>query len=204
MESKVVDALNEEHLLLQQASLGNRTAFTSLYTFYLPKLYKYVYPFASFCKEDTEELLHDIFMKIWERKEELPKIKSFNSYLYRMAKNKLVNLHEHKKVKEKAFNYIIHHSEVSGNHADDNYIYSQYREIIHQAIDALPPKRKRIFEMSSYEELSQDEIAKELKISKSMVKKQLYAATRHIKEYLRIHADLTAFLAFCVASGLLY
>lgn len=193
----MVTALKEELLLLQEASAGSRAAYTTLYTFYLPKLYKYIYPFVRFSKEDTEEILHDMFMKIWERKEELSKIKSFNSYLYSMARNKLINLHEHSKVKQKAIEYIVHHTELTGNSADNDYIYAQYQEVMKRAVDALPPKRKRVFEMSTYEELSQDQIADELQISKSMVKKQLYSATRYVKEYLRLHTDLTACIALC-------
>ncbi|MDR6783035.1 RNA polymerase sigma-70 factor (family 1) [Pedobacter africanus] len=203
MDSNVVSVLKDENRLLEEAAAGSRTAYTILYTFYLPKLYKYILPFTRFSKEDTEEILHDIFMKIWERKEGLSGIRSFNSYIYSMARNKLVNLHEHSKVKQKAFDYIVNHSELSGNSADQNYIYSQYREVMQRAIDALPPKRRQVFEMSTYEELSQDQIATELKISKSMVKKQLYAATRHVKEYLRLHTDLTVFMGLCFASGLI-
>ena len=198
----MVTALKDEVLLLQEASAGSRAAYTSLYTFYLPKLYKYIYPFVRFSKEDTEEILHDMFMKIWERKEGLSKIKSFNSYLYSMARNKLVNLHEHGKVKQKAIEYIVNHSDVAGNSADGNYIYAQYEEVMKKAIETLPPKRRRVFEMSTYEELSQDQIAIELKISKSMVKKQLYSATRHVKEYLRLHTDLTIFIALCFTAAL--
>ncbi|WP_316815529.1 RNA polymerase sigma-70 factor [Pedobacter nyackensis] len=202
MESKVGTALKEELLLLQEASAGSRAAYTTLYTFYLPKLYKYIYPFVRFSKEDTEEILHDMFMKIWERKEDLSKIKSFNSYLYSMARNKLINLHEHSKVKQKAIEYIVHHTDTTGNSADHNFIYAQYQEVMKKAIDALPPKRKRVFEMSTFEELSQDQIANELQISKSMVKKQLYSATRHVKEYLLLHTDLTAFIVLCIAAAI--
>lgn len=194
---KVVNALKDEHLLLHEASSGDRVAYTTLYTFYLPRLYKYIYPFVRSSKEDTEEVLHDIFMKIWEKREELSRIKSFNSYLYSMAKNRLINLHEHGKVKQKAIDYIANHSDVLGNGADENYIYSQYREVLQNAIKTMPPKRRRVFEMSIYEELSKDEIATELNISKSMVKKQLYSAMHLVKEYLRVYADLTAALVCC-------
>jgi RNA polymerase sigma-70 factor (family 1) len=199
METEVVNALSEEKLLLQRAALGSRTAYSALYTFYLPKLFKYIYPFLRCSKEDTEEVLHDMFMKIWERKEELSNIKSFKSYLYSMARNKLVNLHEHSKVKQKAVEYLLRHSNITTGNTDDHYTYVQYNEIMQNAIRALPPKRRSVFEMSVYENLSQDEIAEKLNISKSMVKKQLYSATHYVKDYLRVHADLTAFLAVCIS-----
>ncbi|QIL38627.1 RNA polymerase sigma-70 factor [Pedobacter sp. HDW13] len=204
MKGKGVNALVGENLLLQEASFGCRIAFTKLYVFYLPKLYQYVCPFVHYSKEDTEEILHDMFMKIWERKEDLSTIKSFNSYLYTMARNKLVNVHEHSKVRQKAIDYIFHHRDLVANNTDDNFIYAQYNEIIQRAINALPPKRKHVFEMSIREELSQDEIAARLNISKSMVKKQLYAATKYLKEYLKIHADLTAFIAVCITTKILH
>lgn len=200
MKGKGVNTLVGENLLLQEASSGCRTAFTKLYVFYLPKLYQYICPFVRYSKEDTEEILHDMFMKIWERKEELSSIKSFNSYLYSMARNKLVNMHEHSKVKQKAIDYISYHSDFAANNTDHNFIYSQYNEIIQRAINTLPPKRKHVFEMSILEGLSQDEIAAQMNISKSMVKKQLYAANKYLKEYLRVHADLTAFIAVCITT----
>lgn len=190
----IQNTLQSEQLLLEQIAAGSRVAYSILYSFYYPKLYKYIYPFVQFSREDTEEMLQDIFLKIWERKSELCKIKSFNSYLYSIAKNRLINFYEHNKVKQKAIHYIARHTDIIGNNADENYIYAQYQKIIQNAINAMPPKRRRVFEMSVYEELSQDKIAAELNISKSMVKKQLYAAMRYVKEYLHQYADLIAIL----------
>src|SRR4051794_57319 len=119
MESKL-SALKDELLILQEASTGSRAAYATLYTFYLPKLYRYICPFVHFSKEDTEEIVHDIFMKIWEHKEDLSKVKSFNSYVYRIARNKLTNLHEHTKVQQKAINYIVNHTDLTNNSADNN------------------------------------------------------------------------------------
>jgi len=67
------------------------------------------------------------------------------------------------------------------------------------ALGALPPKRRQVFEMSTQEDLSMDEIAARLNISKSMVKKQLYAANSSVKEYLQLHAGLTASIAIAAS-----
>ncbi|SHG09359.1 RNA polymerase sigma factor [Pedobacter caeni] len=199
MENKGQHELQGERMLLQDAARGSREAFAAIYKFYLPRLYKYIYPFVNSSREDTEEILHDLFMKVWERKEELSDINSFSSYLYRMARNRLVNIYEHGKVKQKAIDYISSHTEASGNQADEPFITAQYNTLVQNAINLLPPKRRQIFEMSVYQEMSHDEIATELQISKSMVKKQLYSAVRYLKEYLRVHADLTAIILCCSA-----
>lgn len=200
MEKNVKHSLEDEQLLLQQVAIGNREAFTTIYTFYVPKLYQYIQPFVRFSKEDTEEILHDLFMKIWERKEEFAKITSLKTYLYAMARNKLVNVHAHRKVKQKAIDYISTHRVTSGDAADEHFIYAEYNLLMEHAIGLLPPGRRQVFEMSTYQELSYDEIAIELQISKSVVKKQFYSASKQIKEYLRVHADLTTVILCCSAT----
>jgi len=186
--------------LLQQAAEGCRESYAILYQFFLPKLYQYVYGIIR-SKEDTEEMLQDIFLKLWERKEELENIRSLNSYLFRIARNNLINLYDHQKVQQKAISYICRHAEESGTTIEDHYIYQQYNEVAQRALNSLPSKRRQVFEMSTQQELSHDEIACELQISKSMVKKQLYAANRHVKEYLEIYGGLTATIT-CIAGML--
>jgi RNA polymerase sigma-70 factor (family 1) len=195
MEKRAAYTPEAEPQLLQQAAGGSREAYAALYQHYLPKLYKYLYEINR-SKEDTEEILQDIFLKLWEKKEELAKVKTLNSYLYRIARNKLMNLFDHQKVKRKAEDYLERHAGEPGDTSEDQYIYKQYSDVVQVAINSLPPKRRQVFEMSTQQELTHDQIAERLNISKSMVKKQLYAANHYVKEYLQLHAGLTASIAF--------
>ena len=201
MEKKTAYNPEAEPQLLQQAAEGSLEAYAILYQYYLPKLYKYLYGLVQ-SKEETEEILQDIFLKLWEKKEDLAAIKTLNSYLFRIARNKLMNHFDHQKVKQKAFNYIGQRTQDTGSTSEDHYIYRQYSEVVQKAISSLPPKRRQVFEMSTQQELSHDKIAEELNISKSMVKKQLYAANSYVKEYLQLHAGLTA--SITVAASVLF
>ncbi|MFA6083231.1 RNA polymerase sigma factor [Mucilaginibacter sp.] len=192
--------LEAEPLLLQRAAAGDRSAYAVLYQFYLPKLYHYLYGIIR-SKEDTEEILQDIFLKLWENKEDLTEIKTLNSYLFKIARNRLMNLYDHQKVRRKAMDYIGRDGEAIGNNSEDSLIYSQYGEIVERALSQLPPKRRQVFEMSLRQEMSHDQIAEAMQISKSMVKKQLTAANRHVKEYLHIHAGISATIT--IAAGLI-
>jgi RNA polymerase sigma-70 factor (family 1) len=200
MEKRAAYSPEAEPQLLQQAAQGSREAYAALYKHYLPKLYKYLYEINR-SKEDTEEILQDIFMKLWESKDELSNVKTLNSYLFRIARNKLMNLFDHQKVKRKAEDYLEKNAGESGNTSEDKYIYKQYSAVVQIAINSLPPKRRLVFEMSTQEELTHDQIAERLNISKSMVKKQLYAANNYVKEYLQLHAGLTASIA--ITAGLI-
>src|SRR5690606_12001582 len=159
----------DEEILLKAAALGNHEAFGQLYQHYNTKILKFINGMLN-SKEDSEEILHDIFVDIWEKKEALLEIKSFNSYLYKMAKYKLINLHKHQKVKQKASVYLLNRQEGSYKSADEDFIFQEYQNAFHDAMELLPQKRRLVFEMRHMQDLSHEEIAAELKISKSMVK----------------------------------
>src|SRR5258708_84460 len=122
MEKRAAYTAEAEPQLLQQAALGSREAYAALYQHYLPKLYKYLCEIIR-SKEDTEEILQDVFLKLWENKEELVKVKALNGYLFRMARNKLMNRYDHQKVAQKAVNYFGATAADSGSTSEDHYIY---------------------------------------------------------------------------------
>ena len=195
--------LNDEQQLLYKLSIGDENSFRMLFDLHRKRVFSCA---LKITKSNTyaEEILHDVFVDLWERKHTLTEIGSLNSYLYKMAKYKLINLHEHRKVRQKADVYLEYALEGSSRAADEDLIYRNYKAIFTDAMDLLPVKRRQIFEMRNLQELSHDEIATELNISKSMVKKQCYAATRHIKDYLFRKAGLIATYAVGFAHTLLF
>jgi RNA polymerase sigma-70 factor (family 1) len=183
-----------ELLLLQRVSQGDWDAYTDLFNYYLPKLSQYIYPFANQSREDTEEVIQEVFLKIWEKRDTLITIRSFDSYLFRMAKNKLIDLLE----KQKSINNLhIKYFEsrgVSHTQTEQKLQYAEYYSIAHEAIERLSPKLRAVFLLSSQEELSLDEIATRLDLPKETVKKRLYLASTSIKNYLRRNAGWLALL----------
>jgi RNA polymerase sigma-70 factor (family 1) len=200
LEKKTVFHLEAESVLLQRAAMGDRSAYAVLYQFYLPKIYHYLHGILR-SKEDTEEILQDIFLKLWETRTELTKIETLNSYLFKIARNRLLNLYDHQKVRRKALDYIGRHTETSRGSCEDTLIYKQYDEIVKRALSRLPPKRRQVFEMSLQQGMTHSQIAEAMHISKSMVKKQLTAANRYVKDYLHVHADILATIT--IAAGLI-
>jgi RNA polymerase sigma-70 factor (family 1) len=185
---------NSEHInessLLKKASAGDRIAFSTLYTHYFPRLYRFVF-FINQSHEDTEEILQDVFLKIWDKKESLPRIRSFEDYIFRMAKNKLFDLAKKNKANAKMIDRLMPLQMQAGSDATDEVTFKEYHRVAMEAITHLPERKRTVFLMSVEEDMSLDEIASELKISRSAVKKHLYAAVRTIKEQLRLHAEWT-------------
>ncbi len=179
----------EEAYLLQLVAQGDREAFSKLYVHYLPILYHYIYRFTKQSKEITEEILQDVFLIIWEKKEVLIAVNSFEKYVYTIAKNKLLNLLKHQDFKNKLHLNFSASKDLFESNTEKGILYDEYHKIALQAIDKLPEKRKEVFLLSTQGGLSLDEIASHLGISKSRVKQQLYSAKDYIKKYLTENAE---------------
>lgn len=182
-------AIVDDRMLLQKISQGDRAAYTTLYQQYLPGLYQYVFSFTKQSKELTEEIIQEVFLSIWEKKENLLAVQTFDSYLYRIAKNKLLNLLKHQEHKQQLHTSFGNTQSFVENKTENNLAYREYLKTAQLAINRLPEKRRIVFLLSTEQGLSLDEIAVQMNISKSMVKKQLYAAREYIKQYLQDNAE---------------
>lgn len=181
----------DEREMLDRCAAGERQAYARLYNLYLEEIYRYVYLFTK-SRELSEEITQDVFVKVWEKKEGLASVGMFKGYVFKMARNLVMDHYRRQQAEHRFQTLSSPFTEESDEQTDAELIYGQYYEIAQEAIKQLPEKRKEIFELKTTTELSLDEIAAKLNISKSVVKKQLYAATGFVKQYLRQHGEVIA------------
>ncbi len=180
----------DEKTMLAMVATGNRSAFAQFYTIHLNHLYRYIFLFTK-SREDTEEILQEIFIKIWEQREKLVQIDSVKDYLFRIAKNKLLDNIRHLQIRHRVLSEIKRTKNISEFTTSDQCAFKEYYHIVQLAIEKLPPRRKLIFRLNIENGLSQDEIARQLNISKSVVQKQLYSASRFVRRYLFEHSEIS-------------
>jgi RNA polymerase sigma-70 factor (ECF subfamily) len=189
MEKKVDDS----DLVLLIAE-GDRAAFKLLYTRYLNNLYRYAFLICN-NKETSEEIVQELFVKVWEKRANLTRVNSIKAYLYRCTKNMLLDYVRKQQMESRIYDLLQQSTPSSATDCDSRVIYSQYYSLIREAIQQLPKKRRQIVEMRTYDELSLDEIAANLSISKSVVKKQLYQGISFVRSYLHHEAELIILIA---------
>lgn len=181
---------SSEKLLVQQLMAGNNKAFRKLFDTYRNDVYAYSISMLK-TKVLAEEIVQDVFLKIWQHRDRLNPDLSFKSYVFTITRNLTFNLiskvANNRKLKEEVF----YESQKSYSPIEDKIAETDYEIIKMKAIDQLPPKRKIIFEMSRNEGKSYDEISKELNISVSTVKGQMSKALATIKDFLQKHGDVT-------------
>lgn len=170
-------------MLLRQAGEGNEQSFTELFYAYKDKLYAFILPIAR-SRETTEDILQDVFLKIWLRRKTLPEIDNFNAFIFRVCYNHTIN-----QLRRMSRETLIRmESDQRANKttvsAEDEFSYKHFRESLADIVSKLPPQQKTIYRLSKEESLRQEEIARQLDISVSTVKNHLSRALKTIRETL--------------------
>lgn len=176
-----------ERELLRQLSEGDRSAFTRIYTENYPLLFRYLLVVTKSAQQ-TEEILQDIFLKLWIKRRGLVGVVSLKDYLFRMAKNRVFDerrkIASHEKFIESAT------EEKPSDEVFDAVILKEYHQIVQNGIAQMPERRQQIFLLNAQQELTAKEIAGKLKLSLAVVKKQLYEAQHFLRKYLEEHGDM--------------
>jgi RNA polymerase sigma-70 factor (ECF subfamily) len=181
--------LHNEKILLQYIAQGDQDAFAAVYNHYLPRLYRYIYPFVRQSHEETEEILQDIFFKIWLRKETLPALSSFEHYLLRMTRNRIIDGIRKNQLHQQ---FLQEESATPPAHSDDpesDYRLKEYNQAAQLALQQMTDKRRIVFELHTQQDMTLEQIGQSLNISRSAAKKHLYAATRLIKQALQKNGE---------------
>lgn len=172
---------------------GDVWAFTSFYEQHVDSLQRYLHLYTK-SKEAVEETIQQVFMKVWERRETLEGITSLKAYVYRSSKNCFLDKMRKNKLEAKVLLVIHPEQEESEEHSDTKIMCDQHNKIVYDAINLLPEKRKQIVKLRIKDELTLDEIAKKLAISKFVVKKQLYKGMHLIRMRLLKHAAFNSLI----------
>ena len=186
-----IEVIHNEKELLFRVAEGDREAFKELYNFYFAKVQGYVTLFQP-VRDEQDELTQDVFVKIWEKRHHLYGVESFRNYLFMITRNTILNYMRSRKVHQRAKD--LTDTERTGNDSEDALLYKQYYHIAVEAIEKLPEGRRKVLKMSIDQGLTLDEIAVQLNITRAGVKKQLYAATAFVRQYLLDHGEMSLLL----------
>jgi RNA polymerase sigma-70 factor (family 1) len=178
----VASAENDE-IWIKGLKENDYKAFEYIYNKYKRRLFLFALKFVK-SEELAEEVLHDVFLKIWELRASLDEKQCFSSYLFTICKNHILNLlkkiaRENRIKHEIGLKQDVVHQEV-----ENGFVYDEYKKLAEVAIAKLPAKRRLVFTMVKVEGMSYEEVVNTLHISRNAVKDHVVKAGKAIKEYL--------------------
>jgi RNA polymerase sigma-70 factor (family 1) len=199
------DTSHSDEELLARLAANDEAAFRSLFEKYRDALFTYT---ARFVRSDqvAEELVMDVFMKIWLGRELALEIDCFESFLFRVARNKCIDFLR-SAARDSNFKELIwaRLQKLPEEQADSMLIVQEYEAKVREAIGLLSPQRRKVYQLSREQEYTHDQIARQLGISKATVNNHIVEAQGFIRKYLVKHLDLAViFLATGQLSGIFF
>lgn len=191
-----LQTLYNEQQILQQVAAGDEKAFQALFHEYRGRLFYYISRFIK-SEQVAEELVLDVFMKIWLGKELISEIQHFDSFLFRIAHNKSIDFlrsaANDSRLKELLWEEIQLHA---AERPDMQMQVREFESKLRTAIALLPPQSKKVYTLSREQDLTHDQIAERLQISKATVNNHIVMARRFIRTYLSREMDLAILILF--------
>jgi RNA polymerase sigma-70 factor (family 1) len=178
-----------EKTLLQLASTGNEEAFTRLFSLYKDKLYSFALRLTG-CKEKAQDIVQEVFLKLWQNQTSLNTIENFSSYIFKLAQNQFLNAAKRMANESLIISKIHSTTNVYNAPPDEKLECKEVESILHEVIQKLPPQQKLIFKLSREQGLKHEEIATQLQISPSTVKNHLVQSLKTIRKYLSSNLDI--------------
>jgi RNA polymerase sigma-70 factor (ECF subfamily) len=194
---------SSENEIVEKIRGGDKPAFENIFRMHYSHLCSYANKFVM-DMDASEEIVQELFFQLWQKKETIIITSSLKSYLFRAVHNSCLNYIKHKNIRLKYKEYITNEQKESWCEQSGDSEINQLQDKIRQAIDKLPPERKKVFLMSRFDELSYKEVAEKLNISIKTVENQIGKALKFLREELKEYIPLLLFFYFELFCKLFY
>jgi RNA polymerase sigma-70 factor (family 1) len=162
---------------------GDDRAFAEIYRRYADKLAGFA---ASklFNLDDARDILHDIFVKLWENRGEIHITANLQSYLFAIVRHRIIDKIRKNVTREEYAAVRQSLANVFSESLEEEIEARELKAAINKSLDQLSPRVKEVYKLSREEGLSNREIAEKLNVSEQTVKNQLTTALKHLRESL--------------------
>lgn len=167
--------------LVRKAAQGQEAAFSELYDLYFDKIYRFVY-FRVNHREQAQDLVSETFIKVWGRLRDMEDFSSFNSWLFQIARNLVIDYYRTKKIQvdlNLLENVLIYEDDLV-NRTD----VSLQEKIFLEALKKLNPDQQVVIKLKFIEDLENAEIAKILDKTEGAVRVIQHRAIKELKNLL--------------------
>ncbi len=182
--------------LLELIQKDDSIAFYNLYERYSKRLYGFVLRYLK-QSEDTEEIVQEVFVKVWENRNKIATYSSLESFLFTIAYNATISLLRKRLTEKKYLDHVKSLQQL--DYVSDAFGEIQFKELnerIQVLLNKLTPRQKEIYLLNREKGLSHEEIAKLLNISRNTVKKHMANTLAFLKSHIDTNLFINLFFIF--------
>lgn len=178
-----MNKINLDKIITELAS-DNEAPLEELFNYYYPRLYSFSRSFLK-VEDGIDDILQEVFVKIWQTRKKINSVATFNSFVFTITRNLLLNELRSRLNNEKTKEEIRNLSLAKEFSSMEQIEYRDLKETVDNLVSELPERQKEIFVLSRTEGLSHKEIAEKLKISTKTVEYHITLAVRFLKDELK-------------------
>jgi RNA polymerase sigma-70 factor (family 1) len=191
----LLKGLNNERHLLNCIAQGDQQSYRIVFDHYWDQVYSTALVFTK-STEISKDLAQDIFVQIWMKKEALKNVSRFESYLYIITRNLIIDWLRKKVYVHENEEYLKNYFEETCYLPGQQLEFKELEQAVNQAISHLPPQQQTAFRLSRLQGLSHEEIALQMGISKQSVKSYIVRAIVQVRLFVKQHTGNSLLYTF--------
>jgi RNA polymerase sigma-70 factor (ECF subfamily) len=189
------DKLPNEKELLALIAEGDESSFAKLFNYYRDWIYTIAYKLTH-STSIAEEIVQDIFLKIWLRRTDLVNVQDFRAYLFIVTRNDVFRTLKQIARNYKVFLLTDEDQLLANNDSADLIMGKEYYSLLKRSIDRLPNQQRQVYNLIKDQGLKRDEVAELLHLQPETVKFHLAEAMKNIRTFCMLHLGLLIGIAF--------
>ncbi len=174
--------MSDDKSLISALNRSDSKAFTDLYNKYWAQVYNFTKLYIT-NKDIAEEIVQEVFIKIWDSKEMIRENESFKGLLFIVTRNFIFNVFR-KNVNEDFYKLTVLSAMEESYNPEEEVEARDLKAYIDLLIEQLPPQRRLIFNLSRKEYKTYREIAEQLSISEKTVENQISEALKYLRKHI--------------------
>ncbi len=188
---------HNEKKLLARIAQDDAEAFTRLFHLYRNRIYSIAHRISG-SDSLAEEVVQDIFMKVWLKRSDLTKVSNFPAWLHTVTSHHLFSLLKRRVARERKEISLESALVLDTTDTEQTILHRDLEAILNRAISSLPTQQNKVFRLIKVYGFKKEEVASRLNLSTETVKVHLTKAIKNIRAYCVNHMDLLLLLWFFV------
>ena len=184
---------NDDKHLLELIKRNDGVAFEVLFEKYASRLYHFSLHFFNGSVFDAEEVVQNVFLKVWENRAKIDTVQNFNSYLITIAKRQMYDVIKHKFVAQKHQQYMLNFS-VRSSSDEDDFMLKNMIELMLSCVGQMPEKQKEVILLRN-QGYTNPEIVQKLDISTRTVETHVSNALKNLRSFFLKNKEVTLLFA---------